>query len=330
MKQEITELQPLLTKHFAALVSRGELSHAYLFSGPAGTGRLELALWTAQAAFCEDRRDGRPCGKCSACRRIGEHVFPDVVEVAPDGASIKVDQIRFLKSEFSRSGVEGTKKFFIISDAEKMTAGAANSLLKFLEEPSGDVCAFLLTENAGLILPTIVSRCQEFELQAPGFDDLVAELEKDGISRDRAVFLVSLTDSLETARRLAADEEFSAMSSDVREWFRLVMAGDLRAFVNVTTRLRQYMTDRERQNLMLDMIVLLTRDVMLLGLDEESRVSVESLRGEMTAFSMRTGSDRTCRAVELVLDARKLMAVNVSFQNIVESLTLKLVSCYHE
>lgn len=69
-----------------------------------------------------------------------------------------------------------------------MTASAANSLLKFLEEPSGDVCAFLLTENANLILPTIISRCQEFELQALGFDELSEKLQQAGISKIRPAY----------------------------------------------------------------------------------------------------------------------------------------------
>jgi DNA polymerase III subunit delta' len=330
MKQKITELQPRLTEHFMKLTEAGKLSHAYLFAGPAGTGKSELALFVAQTVFCTDKQAGMPCGRCSECRRIADHGFPDVVEVAPDGASIKVDQIRFLKAEFSKSGVEGTKKIFIISDAEKMTASAANSLLKFLEEPSGDVCAFLLTENANLILPTIISRCQEFELQALGFDELSEKLQQAGISKDKASLLLGLTDSLEIAIELSKDDEFATMTADVWEWFKLIMTNDLRAFVNVTMHLKQYFSDRSRQDMLLDLIVLLVRDVMLLKFEEHGRTSFAMHHDELRAFSEKISTQRACQATELVLDSRKLQAINVSFQNILETLTLKLVSCYHE
>ncbi len=330
MEQKIMELQPRLTEHFMKLTEAGKLSHAYLFAGPAGSGKAELALFVAQAVFCTGRKDGMPCGKCSECRRIADHRFPDVVEVAPDGASIKVDQIRFLKSEFSKSGVEGTRKIFIIFAAEKMTASAANSLLKFLEEPSGDVCAFLLTENASLILPTVISRCQEFELQSPGFDELMERLEHEGISRDRASLLLGVTGSLNLALELSRDDEFAAMSADVWEWFKLVMTNDLRAFVNVTTHLKQHFSDRAGQDMLLDLIVLLVRDVMLLKFEDNGRTSFAMHRDELRAFSEKISAQRACRATELVLDSKKLQAVNVSFQNILETLTLKLVSCYHE
>ena len=211
-----------------------------------------------------------------------------------------------------------------------MTASAANSLLKFLEEPSGDVCAFLLTENANLILPTIISRCQEFELQALGFDELSEKLQQAGISKDKASLLLGLTDSLEIAIELSKDDGFAAMTADVWEWFKLIMTNDLRAFVNVTTHLKQYFSDRSRQDMLLDLIVLLVRDVMLLKFEEHGRTSFAMHHDELRAFSEKISTQRACQATELVLDSRKLQAINVSFQNILETLTLKLVSCYHE
>ena len=102
--------------------------------------------------FCQNPDDqGFPCGVCNECRRIIEKEHPDVVEIEPDGQSIKVDQVRFLKSEFSKSAVEGNQKVFIIFAAETMTTSAANSLLKFIEEPVGNTVAFLITSNRNLI-----------------------------------------------------------------------------------------------------------------------------------------------------------------------------------
>ena len=120
MEQEITAIQPQLTQHFAKLIKQNRLAHAYLLSGASGTGKLSLAVWIAQVIFCDHRNsDGSPCLKCSECRRIAENEHPDVVRIVPEGRSIKVDQVRYLKSEFSKSGLEGNRKVFIIKDVEK-------------------------------------------------------------------------------------------------------------------------------------------------------------------------------------------------------------------
>ena len=165
MKMSITERQPFLTKYFAKLIRENKLVHAYLLSGAEGTGKIELAPWIAKGIFCLNSQNGVPCLKCSECNRIENNNHPDVVTIMPDGLSIKVEQIRYLKSEFNKSGVESDRKVFIIQDAQKMSIGAANSLLKFLEEPSGNITAFLLTSEPQKLLPTIISRCQEVEMQ---------------------------------------------------------------------------------------------------------------------------------------------------------------------
>lgn len=326
----ITELQPRLTNHFAELIKANKLSHAYLLAGPAGVGKKELALWVAQGIFCLHSQDGAPCRQCNNCQRIAQHEFSDVVEIAPDGNTIKVDQIRFLKAEFTKSGFEGRKKIFIIEDAEKMTANAANSLLKFLEEPSGDVSAFLLTQNANLMLPTIISRCQVFELTALAFESRLEALTAQNVPPARAHILASLTDSLEQGLALAEDESFNELLVDIWDWFKFIMNNDLRAFVNVSTQLKRHFTDKKRQAEILDLIVLLTRDVMLLKFDEQTQVAFMAHQDELVAFANKLNTKRVCQAVELVLAARKLQAVNVSFQNILETLTLELTSCYHE
>src|SRR5699024_12590204 len=99
---------------FAALLKKKRMSHAYLLEGPAGTGKKALALWTASAILCLDPdKEGQPCGECANCRRVSTNQHPDVVEIRPEGQSIKVDQVRLLKSEFSKSGMESSRKVFI-------------------------------------------------------------------------------------------------------------------------------------------------------------------------------------------------------------------------
>src|SRR5699024_10691726 len=123
-------------------------------------GKKAMSFLFAKAYFCEHLEDIVPCGQWHHCRRIQSGNHPDVHYIYPEGQSIKKEQIQQLIRELSFHGVESKKKVYIIEDADKMSTNAANSLLKFLEEPGEMTHALLLTEQVQQMLPTIISRCQ--------------------------------------------------------------------------------------------------------------------------------------------------------------------------
>ncbi|KRL02879.1 DNA polymerase III subunit delta' [Liquorilactobacillus capillatus] len=322
-------LQPKLTQHFADLITSKRLAHAYIFAGPQGVGKKELAIWIAQGIYCPKQQAGVPCLECSECKRIADGNQPDVVFIAPEGLSIKVSQIRFLKEEFSKSGVESNRKFFIIQDAEKMTTGAANSLLKFLEEPSGQVTAILLTTAVNRLLPTIISRCQLIDLPALTSTQMVTRLEEKGLSKEKALILGRITDSTALAESLAQDTNFEQLCKNICQWYLQIMHNDWRCFADVQAKLLTLLSSKKDEQLLLDLLVLLTKDLLLLRYSQR-KISFAAFNQDFTKALQLFSTQEILKAAELVLGIRKRLAVNVSFQNVLEALTLELCQCYHE
>jgi len=137
----------------------GKISHAYLFHGPSGSGRMAAARAFAKAIFCPTGQI-EACGECAECRKFEHGNQTDLTMIAPDGQSIKIDQIRELQRDFSYRNQMNGYKVYIIEQVERMTQQAANSLLKFLEEPLSPIVAILITDNGQAVLPTIRSRTQ--------------------------------------------------------------------------------------------------------------------------------------------------------------------------
>ena len=159
--------QPIAEKMLKNSIKKNRMAHAYLFEGARGTGKRAASLLIAESMFCElATKQLEPCGVCWNCKRIMSGNHPDIHVVEPDGLSIKIEQIRALRTEFGKAGMESSKKLYVIIDAEKMTVQAANSLLKFLEEPHSDTTAILITEHPQQLLPTIRSRCQMISFHA--------------------------------------------------------------------------------------------------------------------------------------------------------------------
>jgi DNA polymerase III subunit delta' len=152
-------LDPYLIQLFHNLLTAKRLAHAYLFHGPETAQKKPAALELAKAINCE-HSPGDACDQCPTCRQIMHDNHPDVVTIAPQGNGIKIDQLRELKHRFHYQATANFTRVVIIEHAEQMRVEAANSLLKFLEEPPSPLVAILLTTNAQAILPTIQSRCQ--------------------------------------------------------------------------------------------------------------------------------------------------------------------------
>lgn len=328
MKMSITERQPFLTKHFAKLIRENKLVHAYLLSGAEGTGKIELAKWVAKGIFCLNSQNGVPCLKCSECNRIENNNHPDVVTIMPDGLSIKVEQIRYLKSEFNKSGVESDRKVFIIQDAQKMSIGAANSLLKFLEEPSGNITAFLLTSEPQKLLPTIISRCQEVEMQQLTSGQLEQELISESISEKNSHILANLAQSVVEAKKINDNENFDKILATVNNWYRKLLRKDLLSFVMIQSKIIGLIQNKEDQNLVLQVIILTVRDTVLerFGLTEEIvfKENIDFIQQNTAQIT----DDKLVNGLNLVVESNRKLASNISMQNMLETLTLNLFDCY--
>lgn len=161
-KQQLKQEQPIAYRTLSHALKDDKLAHAYLFHGPAGTPKGAGAELLAQSILCANRDDdGFACGECADCRRIKEHQMTDFIYLDGTSASIKKENILKLQHEFAKTGLEHTgKKIYMINQAENATPDALNSLLKFLEEPSGQMVAILLCDQLERLLPTIISRCQ--------------------------------------------------------------------------------------------------------------------------------------------------------------------------
>jgi len=142
-------------------IKKKRLSHAYLFIGPEGVGKLTIALAFAKALECEDGRDEDFCGHCQSCLAIEKGNHPDVHLISPESGKeeISIAQIKKLCRDFTLSALSGLYKIGVIQGADLLGRAAANAFLKTLEEPLGKAI-FILTSSSESILPTISSRCQ--------------------------------------------------------------------------------------------------------------------------------------------------------------------------
>lgn len=308
--QYLSEQQPLLYQQLQKSFEHGRLAHAYLFEGDTGTGKKEFGLWMAKHVFCTNLIDSTPCNQCNNCLRINDNEHPDVLRIAPDGQTIKVDQIRALKAEFSKSGVETAQKVFLIEQADKMSIGAANSLLKFLEEPEGKILAILETTSLAKILPTIQSRCQVLHFQPLVKEKLIHTLTETGISKNSAALLAELTNSFDKAVELSKDEWFNEAREIMQQWFDYLIKDDLQAFVYVQKKMVKVFKEKEQQALSFDLLLAFYRKQLT------DSVSKEQLKRVIEQQAQR---------IELILKARQKWEANVSWQSVCEQLVIRMI-----
>ena len=138
-------------------INLNKCSHSYLFVGTSGIGKKLIAREFAKMILCEGEH--KYCNKCKSCVEFDSRNNPDFQEIVPDGANVKIDQIRQMQSKVYESPIISRKKVYIIDDADLMTKEAQNCLLKTLEEPPDFVTIILIGSNKSNFLSTIKSRC---------------------------------------------------------------------------------------------------------------------------------------------------------------------------
>ena len=187
--------QEVIATTLRQAVEQGKISHAYLFSGPRGTGKTSVAKIFAKAMNCPNQKGGEPCNECYICEAITNGSLEDVIEI--DAASNNgVDEIRDIRDKSTYAPSLAPHKVYIIDEVHMLSTGAFNALLKTLEEPTENVVFILATTELHKIPATILSRVQRFEfksIKTPAIQNhLKAVLDKEGIDyEEEAVAIIA-------------------------------------------------------------------------------------------------------------------------------------------
>lgn len=178
-------------------LTRDAVPHALLITGPEGIGKTTLAMTLAQALLCQAQDPAqRPCGACSACRRVVKGVHPDLLIVKPEeeGGTLKITALREMERVIRLKPMEGGRKVAVLMHFERATEAAANALLKTLEEPPSYAHLILLALETDTLLPTIVSRAAVLPLRPVAFEELRRALvERWGMDAEQAERLARLS-----------------------------------------------------------------------------------------------------------------------------------------
>lgn len=296
------------------------IAHAYIFHGPSGTGRMQMAIEFAKAINCQQSSHDA-CDTCPTCRTIAHGNHPDVVILHPDGSFIKMEQIRELKSRFMYSPPKDFTRIVILVEAEKMRSEAANSLLKFLEDPSSPMLAILITENEHAILPTIRSRCQIIR-----FHEVPAEKKKEawlnqGAPESLAWILshlsIDFNDSLDF-------KELSDIISQTIHWGEQILNKNTQALLFPAESWMKNV-DSPIHSFILDVLLLWLRDIMYEQQGIPCRIFPHE-KEKLNHLAKTIPSTQLLLAMDNVLIARRLLSKQqLSHQGIFEQLVLAIL-----
>jgi DNA polymerase-3 subunit delta' len=276
-------------------LAKGALAHAYLFVGPEHAGKMRLALDLAKSLNCDAAE--RPCQQCPACRKIeaGNHADVQVMhllqtEADTEKKSIGVEQIDDLKHQASLPPFEGRHKVFIIDGAERLSIGAANRLLKTLEEPVPGVTFLLLTTNDCLVPATVLSRCQRLEVAPlPVPAEAAALQEKWAIPAAKARLLAGLSHGrLGWAVNASGNESLLLERGERLDRLVEAIRGDFEKRFSLVSRLAAgFNQKRGAVYDVLDLWLDYWRDLMLVKLGCHDAITNSDRRDELAALAGR-------------------------------------------
>jgi DNA polymerase-3 subunit delta' len=180
------------------------MTHAWVFTGPPGSGRSSAAVAFAQALVCANNG----CGTCNECKSAASGAHPDVEIIRTEGLSIKIDEVRELLTRVAWAPSMGGWRVVVMEDADRLTESAANALLKAIEEPGNRTVWLLCAPTLHDVLPTIRSRCRHLQLVTPSTEAVAQVLQtRDGISPNMADFAARVSQGhIGRARYLANNE----------------------------------------------------------------------------------------------------------------------------
>lgn len=304
-------------------LASNRIAHAYLFSGPEGVGKRLMALALARAIVCSEQRG---CGNCLPCRKIDHQNHPDLHILEPDGNSIKIEQVRSFQKDLNLKPLEAPRKICLIKQADSMTIGAANALLKTLEEPRGDTLLILLTAQPNKLLATIRSRCQPLPFTRHPNSRIRAELERQlGIDSTESHVLAALS---EGSFKKAFGKDRELYLEQRRELLKTLTGFSSGSILPILDFAEKLSADRAVLLDILEIFQAFYHDVLMIlhGRSDDELINLD-LREKVHRVARRERVATILAKLDALIETRRLLDRNVNRQLAMEVLLLELADC---
>ena len=310
-------------RHLLNDYTSGNLSHAYMLIGNSGAGKRTLVYAFAKLIMCENPNGITPCDECSSCRYFDSFgVHPNLTSVSTGNkASIGVEDIRKMSEGVFTAPYIGTKKIYVIENAEKMTAQAQNALLKIIEEPPEYAVFFLLTSNRYAMLPTVISRCRTLNMSLYSYEALkdIALSHKPQLSGNEIEVLIHRSQGLpgKLISVIDADEEYrnsvfstvtALLNGDIEKIFEAAASIDNReAALNFVYSVNEIMRDAS-------IYMVCGNDDMVFNADKTEIIDNVAKKATLRQIT---------RFLSESMQTVKMLSGNVSYQLCIKNLLMK-------
>lgn len=302
--------QSVIYKILKNSLDKNQLSHAYLFESNGNGQAYGMAIAFAKSIFCPHKyMNSLKCVECTQCLKIDKNEFSEFSIVEPDGMWIKKEQLDGLQKKFGTKGVESDKRVYIINHAEKMNPSAANSILKFLEEPEPNIIAILITDNRYQLLDTIVSRCQ-----IVSFHNAIDSENTDSVSKIRALISNPYIDTIE-------DEDLKNYISSVDQFITYLELHNLDTILYTDKYFHSIFSTKELILFAFDTMILYYKDVIqkICGIEN---ILFDEFSQNIEKISTINTKDSLLYKINTLLNLKKQVYVNANTNLLIDRLII--------
>lgn len=320
-KTLLKRTQPIVFNTFSNARKKEKVAQQYLIKGENGTPTLETALFLAKSLLCEDN-DDFACSSCPTCKRFDEGNYSDFILLNAKTNVLKVADIEALENRFSSSSLEKNgKMIYIIHHVENMNRESINALLKFLEEPSDNIYAFLTTENEEKVLPTILSRCQHLKLLPISKNEIINNALELGISNEDAELLSNFSSEVNSLNEIISGETYSICKEVLMGYLTSLSVSLKNGYYYIQKEGITKIKTKEQVRLFIDMLSVIFKDMLQVELGLKS--SLPAFTSLLNNISNKIEDKSSC--YKEIMFTRGRIELNVTVSLILEHIAYSII-----
>ena len=279
---------------FKKVIEKDRLSHLYILCGERGSGKTELALSVSYEILRQGKEDE------NLKSQVFDKQYPNLFFIEPEKDAVKKEQILELQEEFNKTSLINKPRIYIIKHVDKMTTAAANSLLKFMEDPvSSSTFGFLLTEQKENVLPTIISRSQVINLESQTYEFISEELKSKGVPLKSSKVIPLLTKDIDEAISFSEDVDVLELIDLITGFIEIWNSN--KSIVLFLNDRSLFYKDRKWFEYFLNMLVILFVDIVHIKINHE--ITFDFLQDEISLMSTKISLEKANDIIDFLQEA---------------------------